>query len=186
MFNAINSLFRSLGKYYRICVHCIKIQYLKLNGAEIGEKTWILENLIKQAAIMPRKLKIGNRCVICLGAVLICGDAYGLLLKRNHDKKRENDGITIKDNCFIGEGAIVMNGVSIGPNSIIGAGTVVVDDVKPNTCVAGNPGRYICDISSYAKISKNSLIEGYSELKQMNMSKSEFLIGYFWERQVKG
>ena len=180
MFNILYKMLGFLRKIYLLSVHYMKIRYLKLNGAEIGEKTWVLVDLLKQAAIMPGKLRIGSRCVICADAVLICGDGYELLLKRDCNKNWQNDGITIKDNCFIGAGAIILNGVTIGPNSIVGAGTVVVDDVKPNTCVAGNPARYICDIDAYARVSKNSLIEGYSEHKRMNVNKSDFLVRHFW------
>lgn len=51
--------------------------------------------------------------------------------------------IDIKDNVFIGWGAIVMPGVTIGPNAIIGAGAVVTRDVPPNSIVGGVPAKVI-------------------------------------------
>jgi len=51
--------------------------------------------------------------------------------------------ITIGDNVWIGDSAIVCKGVAIGDNSIIGAGAVVVDDVPPNVVAAGNPARVV-------------------------------------------
>ncbi len=55
--------------------------------------------------------------------------------------------IDIGDDVFIGNGAIVLLGVTIGCNSVVGAGSVVTKDVPPNSVVAGNPARFICETS---------------------------------------
>lgn len=59
-----------------------------------------------------------------------------------------NGYVKIEDNVFVGSGAIIINGNSkrkiiIGKNAIIGAGTVIVKNVKANSKIVGNPGRYI-------------------------------------------
>ncbi len=54
--------------------------------------------------------------------------------------------ISIGDNCWIGNGAIVM--ATIGNNCIIAAGSVVVNDVPDNTLVAGNPAKQIKSLAS--------------------------------------
>lgn len=51
--------------------------------------------------------------------------------------------VTIKDNVFVGNYALIMPGVTIGPNSIVGAGAVVTKDVAPGEIVAGSPARSI-------------------------------------------
>jgi maltose O-acetyltransferase len=51
--------------------------------------------------------------------------------------------ITIKDNAWIGGGAIVLAGVTIGENAVVGAGAVVTKDVPPNTVAVGNPARVV-------------------------------------------
>ncbi len=51
--------------------------------------------------------------------------------------------ITIKDNAWIGGGAIICPGVTIGQNSTIGAGSVVVKDIPDNVVAVGNPCRVI-------------------------------------------
>lgn len=59
--------------------------------------------------------------------------------------KPDADGpIQIRDNCFIGHGAIVMPHVTIGPDSVIAAGAVIMDDVAPGIVVGGNPAKMIC------------------------------------------
>ena len=51
--------------------------------------------------------------------------------------------VTIKDNAWIGGGAIILPGVTIGEGTTIGAGSVVTRDI-PDRCVAvGNPCRVI-------------------------------------------
>ncbi len=55
-------------------------------------------------------------------------------------------GVIIEDDCWIGAGAIILNGITIGKGSVVGAGSVVTKDVPPYTIVAGNPARKIKDI----------------------------------------
>jgi acetyltransferase-like isoleucine patch superfamily enzyme len=51
--------------------------------------------------------------------------------------------VSIEDNCWIGQNAIILKGVTIGHDSIIGANSVVTHSVPPCSVVAGNPGRVI-------------------------------------------
>ena len=51
--------------------------------------------------------------------------------------------IKIKDNAWIGGGAIVLPGVTVGENAIVGAGAVVTKDIPPNTLAVGNPARVV-------------------------------------------
>lgn len=45
-------------------------------------------------------------------------------------------------------GAKVLGGITIGDNAVIGANAVVVNDVAPNTVVAGIPAKVISTDSS--------------------------------------
>lgn len=55
--------------------------------------------------------------------------------------------IVIKDNVWIGGGAIILPGVVIEENAVIGAGAVVTRNVAAHTVVAGNPARVIRNLS---------------------------------------
>lgn len=67
----------------------------------------------------------------------------------NHDldpkmsRKNHHAPIFIKDNVWIGSGAIILPGVTIGEWSVIGAGSVVTKDVPPYSVYAGVPAKFI-------------------------------------------
>ena len=101
---------------------------------------------------------IGPRCVLGAGGGLTIGRHVTLgaaihLLAENHafdDLSRPINeqgvtrrGITIEDNAWIGNAAIVLDGVTIGRGAVIGAGAVVTRDVPPLAVAAGNPARVV-------------------------------------------
>lgn len=53
------------------------------------------------------------------------------------------EGIEIGDNCWIGSGAIFLDGVTIGSGSIVSAGSVVTKSFPENSVVAGVPARLV-------------------------------------------
>ena len=57
------------------------------------------------------------------------------------------EGPIIKAGARIGANATILPGVVIGSNSLIGAGSVVVRDVPDDAVVAGNPARFIKNIT---------------------------------------
>ncbi|MBM4144365.1 MAG: acyltransferase [Lentisphaerae bacterium] len=51
--------------------------------------------------------------------------------------------VTIRENCWIGTGAILLPGVTVGPMSVVAAGAVVTRDVPERCVAAGVPARTI-------------------------------------------
>lgn len=70
------------------------------------------------------------------GAVNMINRAFGLRL----DSVGKVD---IRDNVYIGYGAIVLPDVTIGPNAIVSAGSVVRSDVAEGDVVAGVPAKRV-------------------------------------------
>lgn len=59
------------------------------------------------------------------------------------NKKFKSKPVSIGNNCWIGQNAVILKGVTIGDNCIIGANSVVTRDIEDNSVVAGNPARII-------------------------------------------
>ena len=91
----------------------------------------------------PYLVRIGNNCALS-ACTLLGHDAVVHLINRAQGLKLDAVGfIDIRDNCFIGHGAIIMPNVRIGPNSVVAAGAVVTKDVPPGTLVGGTPAKVI-------------------------------------------
>ena len=87
------------------------------------------------------KIEIGDACMIAHGAYISDADWHGI-----YDRAKpvgRTKPITLKDNVWIGDSAIICKGVTIGKNSIIGAGSVITKDVPDNAIYAGNPAKFI-------------------------------------------
>lgn len=96
-------------------------------------------------------IKIEENVMIGAGVSIYDTDFHSLKFT---ERNSENDLITakkapivIKKNVFIGAKSIVLKGVTIGENSIIGAGSVVTRNVPANQIWAGNPARYIKNLT---------------------------------------
>jgi virginiamycin A acetyltransferase len=67
---------------------------------------------------------------------------------------RSDQEIFVKNDVWIGHGAIILSGVSIGNGAIIGAGSVVTKDVPDFAIVGGVPARLIRYRFDEARISE--------------------------------
>ena len=84
---------------------------------------------------------IGESSMIAAGAYLTDADWHDI-----YDRTQaigRTSPVTLGNNVWIGDGAIVCKGVSIGDNSIIGAGSVVTQDIPSNVIAAGNPAKVL-------------------------------------------
>lgn len=95
---------------------------------------------------------MGNRVNIQDGAVIHCTYKKTKTIIGNSVSIAHNaivHGCIIEDEVLVGMGAIIMDGAVIGKNAIIGAGAIVTQNtiVPPGTVWAGNPAKYIKDVS---------------------------------------
>ncbi len=152
-------LLRKLAFKYKFFLRVYNKLY-KISGYEYAEFLKIhskIHSIGKGCAIWPytnitdpEYTRIGNNVMLTActilghdGSIAVLNEAYGLKL----DKVGKVD---IKDNVFIGHGAIVLPNVTIGPNAIVAAGAVVTKDVPENSIVAGVPARVIGSMREYA------------------------------------
>ena len=111
----------------------------RAKGVQIGEGTYIYPNVVLGRDGQD-PITIGRNCVLT-GCTIMAHDAStnrALGIERSIAMP-----VVVEDDCFIGQGAIILMGVTVGKGSIIGAGSVVTSDVPPGSVVAGNPARVI-------------------------------------------
>lgn len=159
-FKIVNSYLFSSGKHLWIKDD---VSFAMGGSLVIGDRCVFCE----RATIWTGKngVKIGNDCAIGIGSY-ICGSGARIEIgndvriadsvrmytfNHNYEKigksiaKQGNSlgEIMIKDNVWIGSGAIILLGVMIGKNSVVGAGAVVTKNVPANSVVAGVPAKVI-------------------------------------------
>jgi acetyltransferase-like isoleucine patch superfamily enzyme len=103
--------FISIGKYSLICP-----------GVRISAATGI---------------SIGDSCMMASSVYITDSDWHGIYDRLDYIGSSAQ--VTIGNNVWVGDSAIVCKGVTVGENSIIGAGSVVRKDIPANSVVAGNP-----------------------------------------------
>jgi acetyltransferase-like isoleucine patch superfamily enzyme len=111
---------------------------------EIGDDTFIGHGC---ALVIGRKISLGKHCLIAAGTRIADFDGHPVdaaLRRAGHPCAAESvKPVTVGDDVWIGNGALILKGVTIGDRAIIGARSVVTRDVPPDTIVAGNPARIV-------------------------------------------
>lgn len=97
-------------------------------------------------------IRIGHHSNVQDGAVIHCTYQRFETTIGNYVSIAHNaiaHGCTIHDRVLVGMGAIVMDGAVVGEGAIIAAGAIVTQGTKvpPGTIYAGNPARYLKDVS---------------------------------------
>ena len=86
------------------------------------------------------EIRIGHSCMFANNAFVTDSDWHDLY---NRVITGKTAPVTIADNVWVGDSAIVCKGVAIGENSIIGAGAVVTGNIPANAVAAGNPAKVV-------------------------------------------
>ena len=120
------------------------VEVKKFTYGELNVKYWNVEG---------EKLKIGNFVSIGEGVEFILGGNHEIntfttyplkVMLLNEKKEAWTKGpIIIKDDVWIGTGALVLSGVTIEQGAIVAARSVVTKNVPAYSIVAGNPARVI-------------------------------------------
>jgi acetyltransferase-like isoleucine patch superfamily enzyme len=138
--------------YVRLCspMGLEYAEYVRRHGGlvSVGEHCSILPSTTFSD---PALVRLGNN-VHFSECTLIGHDGSIAMLNRAYNVKLDSVGkIDIRDNVFIGFGAIIMPNVTIGPNAIVAAGAVVTKDVAAGDIVGGVPARAIGRVDDFVK-----------------------------------
>lgn len=126
--------------------------YGPLDKIEIGRYTYGSIHTLMNAN-RAEKLIIGDFCSIGENVHFIvssehnykCLSTYPFKVRvMGETAEAESKGnIVVKDDVWIGFGAIICSGVTIGQGAIVAAGAIVTKDVPPYAIVGGNPAKVI-------------------------------------------
>ena len=134
-------------------------EFVNLYGCAVGDYTKIGPFVeIQKGAQIGASCKISSHTFICEGVTIgdrVCvghgvtfiNDRYPRATTSAGRLKSDDDWccetIEVGAGASIGSGAVLLGGIKIGENAIVGAGSVVTKDVPKNTIVAGNPARFL-------------------------------------------
>ncbi len=156
-----------LGRSVIIDDH-VTIDALSQEGVLLGDNVTIARYTTIQCTgvirYLGKGLQVGNNSAI--GAYSFIGAQGGITIGNNvimgprvsfhaENHRFENtsipirlqgetrQGIIVENDCWIGAGAIILDGVHIGEGCVVAAGSVVTQNIPPYTIVAGVPARVI-------------------------------------------
>ena len=138
-----------IGKFFKILYsnapnNKIRIWALRSEGNKVGSDVYLGQSLlvITDSSAKAVKLSIGDRVSIAprVTCILVSGANKAKVTELIPWKY---GSITLKDDCWIGTGAIIYPGVTIGKYAIVSAGAVVTKDVPDYTIVGGVPAKII-------------------------------------------
>ncbi len=81
-------------------------------------------SIVNTSSIIEHECLIGKAAHIAPGAVLA-------------------GNVTVGDRSFVGANSVIKQGVIVGNDVIIGAGSVIIKDIPDNSCVVGNPSKFL-------------------------------------------
>lgn len=130
--------------------------YYKLMGTKIGEKTYPCRRV---EVLFPRGLELGDRVAVgwfaeldARGGISIGNDtnisSHVKMITGSHDiddseYTADFKPIKVGHHCWIGTGAIILQGVTIGNGAVVAAGAVVTKDIPSGEVWGGVPAKYI-------------------------------------------
>ena len=137
--------------------------FVNLYGCTIGDGTGIGAFVeIQKGAMVGKNCKISSHTFICEGViiedevfvghgVMFTNDRFPRATNPDGSKKSADDWevtpTRVERGASIGSGVTLLCGVTIGAKALVGAGSVVTRSVPPGEVWAGDPARFLREVS---------------------------------------
>lgn len=121
----------------------LRLNFYRLMGVKIGKGCFVGLDCMLDSSF-PELITFEDDVVISFRVMIIChDDAKGLSGTSGSKDDCTVSAVTLRKDCYIGAGAIILPGVEIGEGAVVAAGAVVSKDVPPFTLVGGVPAKVI-------------------------------------------
>jgi acetyltransferase-like isoleucine patch superfamily enzyme len=125
-------------------LHVFNFRDLPQSGISLGSRTFVGEGSVMRGQ---GGIRVGNNVLFGPRTQVLAVDhVFADPRQPIMDQGITAQGIVIEDNCWIGAGAIVLDGVTVGTGSCVGAGAVVTRSIPPHSLAVGCPARVIRDL----------------------------------------
>ena len=125
--------------------------YFRKMGMKIGKDCNICDNVTTTEAYL---ITLGDNVTLAGGVIFIAHD--NSISKLIPDTTDLFGPITIGNNCFIGNRAMLIYGVTLADNIIVAAGSVVTKSFStPGVIIGGNPAKIIGTCAEFAERNKD-------------------------------
>src|SRR5262245_17470312 len=125
-------------------LHVFNFRDLPQAGIRLGRRTFVGEGSVMRGQggiVVGDNVLFGPRT-----QVLAVDHVFADVTRPIMDQGITARGIVIEDDCWIGAGAIVLDGVTIGRGTCVGAGAVVTKTLPAHSLAVGVPARVIRDL----------------------------------------
>lgn len=180
--------FKAFGKGATV----VKPWYVEVFGhpVELGDYAHVIASADRRVRLSvwsekpeQGRIRVGDYCLICPGVRISSASeiaiGQGCMMASNvyitdsdwHDTYNRiamgvSLPVSIEDNVWIGDSALVCKGVTVGKNSIVGAGAVVTKSIPPNTISAGNPAKIVKTLNPAERITGRA--QWFSDPEQLS------------------
>ncbi|MEG0835539.1 MAG: acyltransferase [Anaerovoracaceae bacterium] len=146
-----------------------KLKYAKKIGVNMGGSVFLYGSV--SWSTEPWLITMGSNIHITNGVKFLTHDGGTLLFRYLVPDLEITKPITLGDNVYIGNDAILLPGVTVGSNVIIGAGAVVAKDIPDNSVAVGVPAKVIKTADEYLeKLKRESLCLGHLKGQAKNQA----------------
>jgi len=129
----------------------------RARGVKIGKQVYI-GSLVLLDEAYPEYITIEDHVQLSAGAKIVAHDSSFHNVSEGRLPTYIGP-VLIRQNVYIGSGALILPGVTIGENAIVGAGAVVTSDIPARSVAVGVPAKVVGTVDD--KAAKLLLKEGF-------------------------